>query len=45
MKKIKVVWGEDKSWQSQSKKNMLKFYSKADAIYDLVNNQRKNRHR
>ena len=28
--------GEDKSWQSKSKKNMLKFYSSADAIYDSI---------
>jgi len=28
--------GKDESWQSKSKKNMLKFYSSADAIYDSV---------
>ncbi len=28
--------GEDKSWQGESKKNLLKFYSSADAIYDSI---------
>jgi hypothetical protein len=28
--------GEDKSWQNKSKENMLKLYSKADAIYDSI---------
>lgn len=36
MKKIKIVQDEDKSWQNKSKKNLLNFYSEADAIYDLV---------
>ncbi len=30
------MMSENKSWQGESKKNMLKFYSRADAIYDSI---------